>query len=399
MSARAPAADDGPFRFEVRAVDGAARSGVFATPHGDVPTPVFMPVGTQATVKSVQSRDLLELDVRIVLANTYHLYLRPGVEIVEAAGGLHEFMNWRRPILTDSGGFQVFSLAARRKIEPGGVRFQSHIDGSEHYFTPESVMEAQERLGADVIMAFDECAPYPAEKSYVREAMERTHLWAERCRRAHTRRDQALFGIVQGGVWPDLREESARRLTELGFPGYGIGGLSVGEDKDEMLSALRAATSALPTDKPRYLMGVGAPEDLLNAIAEGVDMFDCVLPTRNARNGTLLTAAGRLNIRNAEHRADLRPVEPGCGCPVCAVYSKAYLHHLFRADELLGYTLATIHNIWFLVQLVVGARTAVEEGRFERYRADFLAGYAPPNAEARRRNRERRDRRVAARNG
>jgi queuine tRNA-ribosyltransferase len=385
------------FEFQLQAADGPARAGRFTTPHGVVETPVFMPVGTQATVKAVPPRDLAELGAQIVLANTYHLYLRPGEEVIERAGGLHRFMGWERPILTDSGGFQVFSLAARRKLTDEGARFRSHLDGSEHLFTPESVMRTQQRLSADIVMAFDECPPHPAPKERVRAAVERTHAWAERCKRAHERPDQALFGIVQGGVWPDLREESARFLRALDLPGYGIGGLSVGEEKPEMLAALHATTPHLPEGKPRYLMGVGAPEDVLNAIAAGVDMFDSVLPTRNARNGALLTAAGRLNIKNGSHRDDFRPVEDGCGCATCARFSRAYLHHLFRAEELLGYTLASVHNLHFLTALTAGARAAILERRFETYRAGFIGGYTPPDPEARRRNRETRAAALASR--
>ena len=387
------------FEYELHKTSGLARAGTLATPHGPVHTPVFMPVGTQATVKAMSPRDLLEVGAQIVLANTYHLYLRPGAEVVERAGGLHPYMCWPRPILTDSGGFQVFSLAARRQITDEGVRFRSHVDGSEHLFTPESVMRTQEQLGADIIMAFDECAPYPAEKEYVRAAMERTHAWAGRCKLAHSRPDQALFGIVQGGVWPDLRRESASYLTGLDFPGYGIGGLSVGEEKDQLRAALGATTPLLPAGKPRYLMGVGAPEDLLDAIALGVDMFDCVLPTRNARNGALLTARGRLNIRNGAHREDFSPVEAGCGCYTCASFTRAYLHHLFRAEELLGYTLATIHNLHFLIELVSGARQAILEDRFELYREGFLAAYVAPDRLAREANREARRRSLAAEDG
>ncbi len=351
-----------------------------------------MPVGTQATVKAVTPRDLQELNAQVVLANTYHLYLRPGAELIERAGGLHDFMQWRGPILTDSGGFQVFSLAARRKITDDGVWFRSHIDGSEHLFTPESVMRTEEQLGADIVMAFDECAPYPAEKEYVRAAMERTHAWAERCRAAHRHTDQALFGIVQGGVWPDLRRESALHLVGLDFPGYAIGGLSVGEEKDVMQLALEATTACLPAGKPRYMMGVGAPEDLLNGIAAGVDMFDCVLPTRNARTGALLVPTGRLNIRNAAFRDDFRPVEEGCPCYTCTTFTRAYLHHLFRAEELLVYTLTTIHNLSFLIRLVEGAREAILRGTFDEYRKAFLERYRAPDAEARAANREARHR-------
>lgn len=385
------------FSFDMLATDGAARAGVLHTPHGALETPVFMPVGTQATVKAVSPRDLRETGAQIVLANTYHLYLRPGVEVVEAAGGLHRFMAWDRPILTDSGGFQVFSLAQRREITSDGVYFRSHIDGSRRLFTPESVMRAEEALGADIIMAFDECPPYPAEKEYVREATRRTHTWAERCRRAHARQDQALFGIVQGGVWPDLRRESAEVLAGLDFPGYGIGGLSVGEDKDQMKVALEATTPFLPPDKPRYLMGVGAPEDLLAGIAAGIDMFDCVLPTRNGRNGALLTRSGRLNIRNGGYKTEFRPVEANCRCYTCSNFTRAYIHHLFRAEELLAFTLATIHNLHFLIALVSGARRAILENRFADYQAAFLEGYTAPDAAARARNRQARALTMAAR--
>ncbi len=355
------------FGWEPQGQDGAARAGVLVTPHGSVPTPTFMPVGTQATVKSMTPRDLRDIGARIVLANTYHLYLRPGVETVEHAGGLHAFMQWDGPILTDSGGFQVWSLANRRTVTADGVRFRSHLDGSEHVFTPATVMDAQQRLGADIVMTFDECAPHDAPKAYVEEAMLRTHDWAVRCKEAHSRPGQALFGIVQGGIWPDLRRKSAEYLSSLDFPGYAIGGLSVGEGKTQMAVALEATVECLPTTKPRYLMGVGAPEDLLAGIARGVDMFDCVLPTRNARNGTLLVEEGRINIRNGAYRQDLRPLEEGCTCYTCATFSRAYLHHLFRAEELLAYTLATTHNLTHLTRLMACARQAILESRFTEF--------------------------------
>jgi len=382
--------DHTQFSFEVHATDGLARAGILTTPHGDIKTPVFMPVGTQATVKAMKPEDVDALGAQIVLSNTYHLYLRPGVEIVAKAGGLHKFMRWPKPILTDSGGFQVFSLASRREVLDEGVRFRSHIDGSEHLFTPENVIKYQEFLGADIIMAFDECAPYPADKSYVKEAMERTHRWLERCIASKTRPDQALFGIVQGGIWLDLREESALFVSSMDLPGYGIGGLSVGEDKEQMLEALSVVTAILPMDKPRYLMGVGSPEDLLNGIALGVDMFDCVLPTRNARNGALLVPTGRLNIRNAQFKEDFTPIQEDCDCYTCSNFTRAYLHHLFRAEELLAYTLATTHNLRFLVRLMDGAREAILKGKFEDYRQQFLAGFQPPDPDARKLNRERR---------
>lgn len=374
------------FDFELEREDSRARAGRFHTPHGTLSTPVFMPVGTQATVKAVTPDQLEALNAQIVLANTYHLYLRPGADLVERVGGLHSFMNWNRPILTDSGGFQVFSLAARRKVTDDGVTFRSHIDGSEHRFTPESAVAVQEKLGADIIMAFDECAPYPAEKEYVREAMLRTHKWAVRCCRAHVREGQVLFGIVQGGVHSDLRQESARFMAELDLPGYGIGGLSVGESKGQMGGALDITTQILPANKPRYLMGVGSPEDLLNGIALGVDMFDCVLPTRNARNGSLLTTDGRVNIKGAAFKNDLAPPVPTCNCYTCRNFSRAYIHHLFRAEELLAYTLATIHNLHFLIELTSAARIAIMESRFERFRAEFLRDFKATNPEIRERN-------------
>lgn len=379
-----------PVRLNLVATDGSARAGVLHTPHGEVATPVFMPVGTQATVKSLTPEQVADTGASIVLSNTYHLYLRPGVGVVEAAGGVHGFMQWNAPILTDSGGFQVFSLAGRRSITADGVRFRSHIDGSEHFFTPEGVMDYEQRLGADIAMAFDECAPYPAERSYVETAMERTHQWAVRCAASHTRADQALFGIVQGGVWPDLRRQSAEFLTQLDLPGYGIGGLSVGEDKQEMADALAAAADALPVDKPRYLMGVGAPDDLLDGVARGVDMFDCVLPTRNARNGALFTRHGRLNVRNGSYREDLGAIEEGCDCYTCSRFNRAYLSHLFRAEELLAYTLASIHNVRFLVRLMERARAAIVDGRFEAFRSTFLADYRPPDRASAEINRDRR---------
>ncbi|MBA2363017.1 MAG: tRNA guanosine(34) transglycosylase Tgt [Chloroflexia bacterium] len=377
-----------PFPYSLQAMSATARAGVLSTPHGEIPTPVFMPVGTRATVKALAPRDLVELDARIVLANTYHLHLRPGAEIVAEAGGLHSFMQWQRPILTDSGGFQVFSLANRRVVTADGVRFRSHIDGSEHLFTPETVMRIQGQLGADIVMAFDECAPYPVEKEYVRSAAERTHAWAERCLAAHQQPDQALFGIVQGGVWPDLRRWSAEHLAALDLPGYAIGGLSVGEEKALMREALEAVMPHLPTGKPRYLMGVGAPEDLLNGIEVGIDMFDCVLPTRNARNGSLLVSDGRLNIRNGQYARDFAPVEAGCDCYTCRTFMRAYLHHLFRTEELLAYTLATIHNLRFLVRLVEGARAAILQNRYAEYKGAFLDRYHPTDPDARARNHE-----------
>jgi len=344
-----------PGQFDLLATDGAARAGVIHLAHGQVPTPAFCPVGTQATVKSLSPRELVELDAPMILGNTYHLYLRPGAELIARLGGLHRFMGWERPILTDSGGFQVFSLEGLRKVSDDGVTFRSHIDGSEHHFSPEKVVEIQQLLGSDIAMVLDECAA-PHDYTYNVQAVRRTHLWAERCRRAHTRPDQALFGIVQGGVFADLRAESARVLTALDFPGYAIGGLSVGESKEEMLRTLEGVAPLLPTHKARYLMGVGSPEDLVECVARGVDLFDCVLPTRLARNGAVFTPEGRLNLRNAIHREDPRPIQEGCGCYTCQHFSRAYLRHLVIAQEMLAARLNTLHNIHFLLQLMREAR-------------------------------------------
>ncbi|MGD8398872.1 MAG: tRNA guanosine(34) transglycosylase Tgt [Anaerolineae bacterium] len=354
--------------------DSHARLGRIATPHGEIQTPAFAPVGTQATVKALDPRDLHDLGAELVLANTYHLYLRPGADVVAELGGLHRFMGWDGPILTDSGGFQVFSLAENRQVTDDGAVFRSHIDGSLHTFTPEMVVEVQEQLGADIIMVLDECAE-PHDRSYNEAALARTHAWAVRCKAAHTRPDQALFGIVQGGVFPDLRRESAEFLVGLDFPGYAIGGLSVGESKAEMYAMLDVTVPLLPADRPRYLMGVGAPEDLLEGIARGIDLFDCVLPTRLARNAALFTHEGRLNIRNARFARDPDPVEPGCGCYTCQQFSRAYLRHLFKAKEILAARLATIHNVHFLLQLVRDARAAIEADRFVAFKEAFLAGY------------------------
>jgi queuine tRNA-ribosyltransferase len=317
------------FEFEVLASDpkSGARAGQFHTPHGIIPTPVFAPVGTQATVKAMRPADLAELGATLVLANTYHLYLRPGDELVRDLGGLHGFMAWDGPILTDSGGFQVYSLSKTRKINAGGVIFQSHLDGSSHHFTPEKSIAIQENLGADIIMAFDECPP-PDDREYVQESLARTHAWAARCREAQTRPDQALFGIVQGGIFPDLREASARFLMDIEFPGYAIGGLSVGENKEDMYSMLDTLDPILPANKPRYLMGVGTAEDLVNGVLRGVDIFDCVLPTRLARHGTAMIPGGRLNLSNAVHARDPEPIDGNCDCYACRHFSRAYLRHL-----------------------------------------------------------------------
>ncbi|HCE16586.1 MAG TPA: tRNA guanosine(34) transglycosylase Tgt [Anaerolinea thermolimosa] len=364
------------FNFDLLTTSGKARAGVFHTPHGDLPTPIFAPVGTQATVKALTPAQLEEVGAVLVLSNTYHLYLRPGAELVEAMGGLHQFMQWPHPILTDSGGFQVFSLAQMRQIDEDGVTFKSHIDGSMHRFTPEVSIQVQEKLGADIIMAFDECAP-PYDRAYNEQAVARTHAWAERCLRAKTRSDQALFGIVQGGVFPDLREHSAEYLSSLGFPGYAIGGLSVGETKAEMHAMLEIVNGILPADKPRYLMGVGSPEDLIHAIARGVDIFDCVLPTRLARHAAAITFRGRLNLINAVFARDPAPIDEQCTCYTCRHFSRAYLRHLFVAREMLASTLLSIHNIHSLLELVRQARQAILEQRYADFADQFLASYQP----------------------
>jgi queuine tRNA-ribosyltransferase len=338
--------------------------GVFKTPHGDLQTPVFAPVGTQASVKTLTPEHLKELGASLVLSNTYHLYLRPGDELVAEMGGLHKFMQWPNPMLTDSGGYQVFSLALTRKIDDDGVTFKSHIDGSTHRFTPEKSIAIQENLGADIIMAFDECSD-PNDHAYSLKAMERTHRWAERSLKAHVRADQALFGIVQGGVDPDLRTTSAEFIASLPFPGIAIGGLSVGETKDEMHRSLDVVTPLLPENKPRYLMGVGTPEDLINGIARGVDIFDCVLPTRLARHHSAFSSTGRLNLMNATFKRDTRPIDESCDCYTCRTFTRAYLRHLINAKELLAGTLLSIHNLHALIQLVVDIRGLIQDGSFE----------------------------------
>jgi queuine tRNA-ribosyltransferase len=362
------------FEFERQATDGRARAGVFYTPHGDLTTPVFAPVGTQATVKALTPDQLEGLGASLLLANSYHLYLRPGHELVRRMGGLHTFMHWPHPLLTDSGGFQVFSLGDRRVVDDDGVTFRSHLDGSEHRFTPEKAIEIQEALGADIMMAFDEC-PEPHDRAYNRAALDRTHRWAERCLAAKTRPDQALFGIVQGGVFPDLRRESAEFIGQLGFPGVAIGGLSVGESKGDMLAMLEIVDRALPEDRPRYLMGVGSPDDLVAAVQRGVDIFDCVLPTRMARNHAALTRQGRLNLRNAAYSEDPRPIDPECLCSTCRGFSRAYLRHLIVAGEMLSATLLSIHNLSMLIQLVADLRSAIQAGELDEFARGFEAGY------------------------
>jgi queuine tRNA-ribosyltransferase len=363
------------FSFDLLARQGRARAGVFHTPHGEVRTPVFAPVGTAATVKAVTPAQLQEIGANLVLSNTYHLYLRPGDELVRDMGGLHQFMNYPGPMLTDSGGFQVFSLSGTRTIDDDGVTFKSHIDGSTHRFTPERSIEIQENLGADIIMAFDECAP-PYDRNYSQRAMQRTHAWLERCVKAKKRPDQALFGIVQGGIFEDLREESARYIASLRLPGSAIGGLSVGETKDEMNAMLEVVDPLLPEDKPRYLMGVGAPEDLVNGVLRGVDIFDSVLPTRLARHNAAITRTRRLNLVNAGFSRDSRAIEDGCGCYTCQNFSRAYLRHLIISKEMLSATLLSIHNLFTLLDLARDIRTAVLENRFDSFAQAFFSARA-----------------------
>ena len=367
-----------------------ARRGTLHTPHGDIDTPIFMPVGTAATVKAMRPEEVEELGAQIILSNTYHLYLRPGMDVVKEAGGLHSFMNWKKPILTDSGGFQVFSLGAMRKITEEGVSFRSHIDGSKHMISPEKSMEIQHCLGSDIMMAFDECAPYPADRSYVKQSMDRTHRWLARCRDYHNAKadslggesrilgeglNQSLFGIMQGGVYKDLRRESAMAISEMDLPGYSIGGLSVGEPKDIMYDVMDECVELLPKNKPRYLMGVGSPDCLFEGVERGVDMFDCVLPTRIARHGMAMTSRGRVNIKNARYEMDFTPLDPECDCYTCRNYSKAYLRHLFKCDEILSAMLMTNHNLHFLVNTMTKIRKAIDEDRFTEYKKEFYDAY------------------------
>ncbi len=377
------------FRFEVQQTDGAARLSTFHTPHGPIDMPAFAPVGTLANVKTLEPRDLHEAGAQLVLSNTYHLYLRPGHELIRRFGGLHEFMQWDGPILTDSGGYQVFSLAANRKIDADGVTFRSHIDGSAHRFTPEKVMEIEQALGPDIAMVLDECPP-PLDRAYNERSLQLTHRWALRCKEAHQRPDQALFGIVQGGVFPDLRIASAEYLASLDFTGYAIGGLAVGETKAEMYATLDATCPVMPWQKPRYLMGVGAAEDIVEAVFRGVDLFDCVLPTRIARNGALLTPDGRINMRNAQHAEDHRPVQEDCGCYTCRTFSRAYLRHLYKAGEITALRLGTIHNVYFMLELMRQIRAAIGAGQLAGFRERFLARYQITNQAVRHEQRERR---------
>jgi queuine tRNA-ribosyltransferase len=365
-------------KFKHIAQDGKARAGVLETDHGVIETPVYMPVGTQGTVKATEQRELIELGAQIILGNTYHLYLRPGMDVIEQAGGLHRFINWQKPILTDSGGFQVFSLTALRDIADNGVTFRSHLDGSPHVFTPESVIQIERQLGSDIMMAFDECTPYPCEFEYARKSNEMTVRWAERCKIATEKQpalyghSQALFGIVQGSVYPEIREMSARALTKLEFDGYAIGGLAVGEPVEEMYKITEFTEQFLPADKPRYLMGVGTPENILESIERGVDMFDCVIPTRNGRNGMLWTRDGTINIRNARYKTDFTPVDAECDCYTCRTFTRSYLRHLFITKEILALQLASIHNLALFLWITRESRKAILEKRFTEWKATML---------------------------
>lgn len=372
-------------RYELIKTDKqtGARLGIVHTPHGSFETPTFMPVGTQATVKTMSPEDLKEMEAGIILSNTYHLWLRPGHEIIKEAGGLHKFMNWDRAILTDSGGFQVFSLSEFRKIEEEGVHFRNHMNGDKLFLSPEKAMEIQNALGSDIMMAFDECPPFPATHEYMKSSVERTSRWAERCLQAHARPgDQGLFGIIQGGEYEDLRRQSAADLVSLDFPGYAIGGLSVGEPKDVMNRVLEFTTPFMPADKPRYLMGVGSPDSLIDGAIRGVDMFDCVLPTRIARNGTLMTSNGRLVVKGAQFARDFGPIDENCDCYVCKNYSRAYIRHLIKAEETFGIRLTSYHNLHFLMNLMKQVRQAIREDRLGDFREEFFEqyGYNKPNA-------------------
>ncbi|HHX19782.1 MAG TPA: tRNA guanosine(34) transglycosylase Tgt [Clostridiaceae bacterium] len=364
--------------FEVKHVcrQSGARYGVVTTPHGSFETPVFMPVGTRATVKTMSNEELISIGAKVILGNTYHLYMRPGTEIMDLAGGLHAFMNWNLPILTDSGGFQVFSLAKLNDIKEEGVAFQSHIDGSRHFLTPEKSIAIQESLGSDIMMQLDECTPWPAEESYVKKSLERTTRWLERCIDVWSDpKKQALFGIVQGGTFEHLRIQSVKEITSFDLPGYAIGGLSVGEPADLMYAMIEAVMPFMPSHKPRYLMGVGSPDYLVECSARGIDMFDCVFPTRMGRNGTALTSQGRVVIRNAVHARSFEPLDPECDCYVCSNYTRAYLHHLIRCGEILGLRLMTWHNLYFLIDLMKKIREAIREDRLLSFRAEFFDSY------------------------
>jgi queuine tRNA-ribosyltransferase len=370
-------------KFEIIASENKTRLGHLGTSHGEVTTPVFLPVGSQATVKTLTPDELENIGATMILSNAYHLYLRPGIALIEKLGGLHQFMSWHHPILTDSGGYQIFSLASLCRVTEEGGRFRSHIDGSEHFLTPEQVIQFQEQLGVDVIMTLDECPPLSDDFEQVRQVTERTSRWAKRCQQAHQNNSVALYGIVQGGAFPSLRRQSAEELVSLGFDGYGIGGLSLGERKEVTWAIVEATEAYLPWDKPRYLMGAGSPEDILEGVARGIDIFDSALPTRVARNGALFTPQGRINIRNASFKEKETPIDPHCSCYTCRHFSAAYLHHLFKCEELLAYRLATIHNLFFIIKLTEQIREAILEGKFTRFKETFLANYQPVDEERR----------------
>ncbi|MGI5875717.1 MAG: tRNA guanosine(34) transglycosylase Tgt [Dethiobacteria bacterium] len=360
------------FSWKVICTDNLARAGVLETMRGVIETPAFMPVGTQGTVKTMSPEELKDIGVKIILSNTYHLYLRPGVDVISGAGGLHKFMHWDYPILTDSGGFQVFSLSPLRKVEEEGVTFRSHIDGSTHFFSPEKAIEVQEVLGSDIIMPLDQVVPYPCSYEEAQEAMQRSIRWAARCKECHKKsRQQALFGIIQGGIFPDLRKQSSLDLVEMNFPGYAIGGLSVGEPKEIMYSILDSTIPLLPHDKPRYLMGVGSPDAIIEGVKRGVDLFDCVLPTRIARNGRVMVPQGYLTLRNATYTRDFRPIDENCSCYTCRHYSRAYIRHLLKANEILGLRLTTHHNIHFLMNFMAEMRQSIKENKFEQFYGQF----------------------------
>src|SRR6056297_3296249 len=365
------------FSYELikKDTDTQARLGKITTYHGEINTPIFMPVGTQATVKAMTPEELKKVKAEIILGNTYHLYLRPGHELIKNAGGLHEFMNWDRPILTDSGGFQVFSLADLREIKEEGVYFQSHIDGSRQFISPEKSIEIQNALGSDIAMAFDECPPEPANYDYVKDSLQRTVRWAKRSKAAMDNNKQSLFGIIQGGVFRDLREKSIKKMTEIGFPGYAIGGLSVGEAKEDMLETLEFTVPLMPEDKPRYLMGVGTPQDLIEGVMRGIDMFDCVMPTRIARHGSIYTSEGRITIRNATYKEDFTSPDPDCDCYVCKNYSRAYIRHLLKRNEILGVRLTSYHNLYFLINLMKRMREAIHNDSLLEFRNEFYRKY------------------------
>lgn len=364
------------FTLEKKSSQCKARTGTIETNHGVIKTPVFMPVGTRATVKAMNNDELKSIGSQIILSNTYHLYLKPGQEIIRKAGGLHKFMNWDKPILTDSGGFQVFSLSKTRKITEEGVQFRSHIDGSKHFISPEKSMEIQNDLGSDIMMAFDECVPYPASYEYTEDSMKRTLRWLKRCKDYHKNTDkQNLFGIIQGGMYKDLREYSAKNTIDFDLPGYAIGGLSVGEPRDLMIDLLDFTTDFMPENKPRYLMGVGTPDYLFEAVEHGVDMCDCVLPTRIARNGTALTSKGKLVVKNAKYKDDFSPLDENCDCYACKNHTRAYIRHLLNVDEILGARLLSIHNLRFLIKLMENIRKSIEEDRYLEFKDEFYRNY------------------------